>query len=291
MKITAAANMGQDFNLNADEFYLGYISNKWTKKYGIIASPNRRYFLESNIPDLSEINKEKTIFVTFNAPYYDDDQKKLIIQDAKKLAGLGINGFIVSDFLMIKPLKKLTNLQIHMSTIANTFNHKTAKMYFNMGADRIILPRQLTLKEIKQIIKNTPGKYEVFMLNDMCKNIDGFCGFHHGLEDIAGSEHGCLLLNKFKVSGSPNPTKRIINKRLEKTKFGRFCGACFINEFKKIGIESVKIVGRRMPFEEKQKAINFIRSVIDGNHPQKEYAKAFNSRCPVLCNYYGDTFE
>jgi U32 family peptidase len=286
MKITAPANQEMDAVLDADEFYAGHMPKGWNKKFGILASPSRRYFTESHAIDgISKIVLKagrKPVYITYNSPLYNGYQKKMIIKDMKLMVKKGIKGFIISDFTLIKYIKEIEgNTKVHISTVGNVFNQRTARFYFELGADKIILPRQLKIDEVSQITKAVPGKYEVFMLFDLCRNIDGMCAFQHGLETSLGYDHGCLYLKRYKPAEGTKECKR------KNIKFPMFCGACYIDKFKKIGIHSVKIVGRRLPHELKEKGVLFIREVINGADPKKSYAKHFLRNCPMIkANYY-----
>ncbi|MCF7860982.1 U32 family peptidase [Candidatus Woesearchaeota archaeon] len=294
IKITAPVNQEMDARLDADEFYTGHLPGSWIRRFGILAAPSRRYFNESYAQDaISKIVRlagAKPVYITYNAPFYNEAQKKIIIKDIEEMIRQGVSGFIIADFTLIDEIHKINkgnkSVEIHLSTVGNVFNKESARFFFNMGVDRIILPRQLKFDEIKKIVTTIPGKYEVFMLFDLCRNIDGMCSFQHGLEDTLGYDHGCLYLNKYE-DPDKDLNSRISYCQRRKLKFPMFCAACYIDKFKKIGIHSVKIVGRRMPHELKEKGVQFIRAVINGKEPKESYARHFLRRCPMIkSNYY-----
>jgi len=66
-------------------------------------------------------------------------------------------------------------LGVHISTQANVSNWQTAEFYRKLGASRVILSRELTLKQIKDIRQHTDMELEVFVHGAMCQAISGRC--------------------------------------------------------------------------------------------------------------------
>jgi U32 family peptidase len=268
---------------SADELYSGLNTEQWVKRYGHIISSNRRYHKESQLKDLKEFNeavafahkKKKVVNLALNAHSYTEEQLSLI----GPLLDSDADNFIVSDVNLMMRLNKIGK-SFHVSTGGNCINTYSARFFERIGAKRIILPRMLDISEIKKIRKATRCELEVFMLFDTCKNEDGYCNYMHGCEEILGTEHGCIYLNEFKTDNF------LYQKRIEKLEFPMYCAACAIKEFEKIGIDAVKITGRRFPTHTLVKGIAFIRSVIDGNDPHERYNDFFNRKCPRNnCNY------
>jgi len=287
MKIVAPANSDNDIlpliESGASEIYMGYNPKSWTRKYTDIISTNRRYFKESQttfskLKKSIKIAKKNNVKINLalNNHSYEKNQYKTLL----KLAKLPFDAFIASDLTLIQLLTK-KNLNVHVSTGGAAINTEAIKFYEHLGAKRIILPRQLTINEIKAIRKSTKLELEVFMMYDTCKNNDAFCQYLHGTEDLLKSEHGCLYLNQFK-SKSDLPQKRIQNLQ-----FPMFCAACHIKNLK--SIDYLKIAGRRFPLRMKTKAVSFIKQAIYHPNPMQLYFNTYGRRCPKNnCNYYGD---
>ena len=97
---------------------------------------------------------------------------------AKFLESIGIDAVIVSDpgvFFAVK--NNAPNLPIHISTQANIVNYETASFWYKMGAERVVLARELSLEEIKEIRAKTPKKLEIetFVHGAMCMSHSGRC--------------------------------------------------------------------------------------------------------------------
>lgn len=115
-------------------------------------------------------------YLTTNILIYDAELQELenLISKAKES---GIDAIIAHDLAAIRIAKK-KNMEFHISTQANVSNSETAKFFEELGAERIILARELSLKQIK-LIKHllTKTKIECFIHGSMCTSISGRCYF------------------------------------------------------------------------------------------------------------------
>ena len=90
----------------------------------------------------------------------------------------GIDAFIVSDPGIVALAQEIIpEVEIHLSTQANMTNYQTAKFWYNMGVKRIVLARELTFGEIKELRENTPEdlEFEAFVHGAMCISYSGRC--------------------------------------------------------------------------------------------------------------------
>lgn len=118
----------------------------------------------------------KKVYVTVNIFARNQDFNKLVTY-AQQLDALGVDAVIVSDLGVVKVFREHTNLPIHISTQANICNKYTAMQYVELGASRVILARELNIKEIKEICTYLKGKaeVEVFVHGAMCVSYSGRC--------------------------------------------------------------------------------------------------------------------
>ncbi|WP_243684296.1 peptidase U32 family protein [Methanosarcina barkeri] len=79
----------------------------------------------------------------------------------------GVDAVIAWDPAVILRARK-AGLKIHISTQANITNHETANFYRNLGAERVILSRELSLEEIRKISQQTEVEIETFVHGAMC---------------------------------------------------------------------------------------------------------------------------
>ncbi len=118
----------------------------------------------------------KKLYVTVNIFGRNND-----IEQAEKyfkfLENTGIDGAIISDTGLISlAIECAPKLPINISTQANTLNYKTVEFWRKHGVNRVILARELSLKEIKTISEKVPNiEIETFIHGAMCISYSGRC--------------------------------------------------------------------------------------------------------------------
>ena len=121
-------------------------------------------------------NLGRKVYVTVNVYARNEDFKRMY-DFLIKLRGTGADAVIVSDpgvFSLIKEI--IPDMNIHISTQANTTNYRAAAFWAKAGAKRIVLARELTLNEIEEIRRAEPSiELEVFTHGAMCMAYSGRC--------------------------------------------------------------------------------------------------------------------
>lgn len=120
--------------------------------------------------------KKKKIYITLNI-YAHNAHLVHIKEHLKFLRDLKIDGVIVSDPGIIRLVKKhLPGVDIHLSTQANATNVEAVKFWASVGLTRIVLAREVTLAEIREIKKAMPKmELEYFIHGAMCMSYSGRC--------------------------------------------------------------------------------------------------------------------
>lgn len=118
----------------------------------------------------------KKLYVTVNILARNDDIKEAA-EYLKFLERIGADGAIISDAGLIALAKEVApELPVNLSTQANTLNFKAASLWKNFGVKRVILARELSLKEIKEIAETNEGlEIETFIHGAMCISYSGRC--------------------------------------------------------------------------------------------------------------------
>lgn len=245
MKILAPVNSAKEveaiIDAGADEIYCGVLTDDWLKKYTNMASINRREWKSSNLGSLEELGrvidiahqKGKTVICTMNA-FYSRDQFGTVLRQVRQIELMGIDAFIIADLGLILTLREEGLLcPLHISTGGTVFNSETVKFYHDLGIQRIIFPRHLRPDEIKTIIENSPEmEFEVFIMNRGCKNIDGYCTFHHGVNEVRFGKlwdiPKKLNLDQLILEAARRLPRRISLALLKANPFSSV-GACFLN--------------------------------------------------------------
>lgn len=193
----------------ADAVYVGL------NKYSL-----RKAEVRFDIPDIKKVINyahkiNKKVYVTFNI-FAHQEHLKLVANDIKKIAALSPDAFIIADLGIMQIAKKVApKIPIHISTQANVTNSEQIKFYQNLGIKRVVLARELTLKEINKIHKEAPEmELEVFAHGSMCISYSGRCllsnymaGRHANLGDCA---QPCRW--NYRLTQAPNSKYQILNK-------------------------------------------------------------------------------
>ena len=131
----------------ADACYIG------GKDYSLRANANN--FSKEELKEASKIAHEmnKKLYVTVNIVFHNEDLQGLT-EYLKYLSTIKIDAIIISDPLIIDIIKENSiDLNFHISTQSSTTNKETVKFWQSKGAERIVLARELSKAEIKDIIE------------------------------------------------------------------------------------------------------------------------------------------
>lgn len=122
-------------------------------------------------------NLSKKVYITANIIPHNGDIKKFP-EFVREVDALGADAIIISDPGMFALAKKYApRLDIHISTQANNTNFESAKFWHSQGAKRVILAREMSFDEIREIRENTPSDLELecFVHGAMCISYSGRC--------------------------------------------------------------------------------------------------------------------
>lgn len=156
----------------ADAVYLGVVdfSLRAMRKGNIITLENLAQAVE-----LAHKLGAKA-YVTLNIFAFNKDIKHLE-ECIDKFAEAKPDAVIVSDFGIFNLVKKrMPNVDIHVSTQTNTLNYESVKFWKDLGASRVILARELAIKDIAEIRKQVPDiELECFVQGAQCVSFSGRC--------------------------------------------------------------------------------------------------------------------
>ena len=158
-----------------------------------------------------------------------------------KANSLGVDAFILQDVFLGKYLKRLIpNINLHLSTQAGVSNVYGAKLAKNCGFSRVILARETTLEDIKEIAKII--ETEVFVQVALCSCFSGHCYFSSFIGSNSGNRGYCKQPCRKKCSFYNNLNKELtLGYSLSLSDLNL---SSKINELSNIGVSSIKIEGR-----------------------------------------------
>lgn len=139
-------------------------------------------------------------YLTLNTVMYEHDMQLLrtILKEAKKA---GVNAVIAADFSVIEYCRQL-DIPLHISTQANISNIESVQ-FFSRFADVVVLARELTLKQVEQIIKEIKRKkikgpsgelvkVEIFVHGALCMAISGKCYISLHNQNASANRGACV---------------------------------------------------------------------------------------------------
>lgn len=260
----------------AGEFYIGFYDNDWHERFGEYADINRLtgfkknanpYNFEEMIEIIKSVKQKGVmIYVTFNASVYSQAQIDYLQLYLERLRDTEVDGVIVSCPELVRCANK-QGINAVVSTISSVYNSDIAKFYRDLGAKRIILPRDLSMDEIDSIIHAVPEvEYEVFMMRNGCRYSDGNClGFHRSEKSaICGCLGGAQRNLHLDSENFKTRHEVELNDIVYTTSFHSYtCGLCSVYRFVKWGISAGKIVGRSDEWQHVCNDISLIKKNVD----------------------------
>ncbi len=122
-------------------------------------------------------NMGKKVYITANIIPHNRDLKEME-RYFKEIADMGADAVIISDLGAFNICRRVApDLEIHISTQANNTNYATVQSWYEMGAKRVVLAREMTLSEVREIRDNISSdcELEAFIHGAMCVSYSGRC--------------------------------------------------------------------------------------------------------------------
>ena len=214
----------------------------------------------------------KKVYVTVNIVLHNEELNT-VDNYLKELEKRNVDAIIVSDPVVIEHALKNTNLEVHLSTQASTVNVEAVKFWKEQGLTRIVLGRECTKEEIKEIIDNVDIEIETFIHGAMCAGYSGRCVMSNFLTNRDANRGGCSQICRWDfdlLSEEKEPIKgekpfTFCSKDLSMLKY--------IPDMIDMGITSFKIEGRMRSSYYIATVVSIYRKVIDEYLSDKENYK------------------
>lgn len=222
----------------ADAVYLGGVN------YSLRA--NAKNFTLKEIEEGVKYAHEKNakVYVTVNIVFHNEDVNGLESY-LKKLALIGVDAIIFSDPLVIDIVKNNNlNLELHLSTQASILNKDAAKYYINQGVSRIVLARECSKEDIKNIIDETGTEIECFVHGAMCTNISGRCVLSNYFTNRDANRGGCCQVCRFNFNLYDEKKNKISKEDDFSIAPKDLSLVDYVKEMMDIGVSSFKLEGR-----------------------------------------------
>ena len=217
----------------ADAVYIG------GKDYSLRANANN--FSISEIKEACDFahNLGKKVYLTLNIVFHNEDIDG-VYDYIKDVVEAGIDAFIVSDLFIVKYIHDNFDVEVHLSTQASTTNNESVKFLMNEGVKRVVLAREVGLKEIKEIIDETGVDVECFIHGAMCTFYSGRCVLSNYFTNRDSNRGGCAQVCRFNFDINGKPFSMAVND---------LNASYIIKDMIEAGIKSLKVEGRmRSPY-------------------------------------------
>ena len=202
----------------------------------------------------------KKVYLTLNIVFHNEDIDE-VEGYIKSVVDAGIDAFIVSDPCIISYIKENFDVEVHLSTQNSTTNYETVKYFKNEGIDRVVLARELSKSEIKEIIDKVGVDIEVFIHGAMCTCFSGRCALSNYVTSRDANRGGCAQVCRFSFINKDNKEFTMATKDLNMARY--------ISDLIDIGVVSLKVEGRMRSLYYLATVIGTYRKIID-DHYNKE---------------------
>ena len=215
----------------------------------------------------------KKVYVAINIFAWDETYEE-VRKQAKALNELKVDGIIVADGGVLEVIKEeAPDIDIHISTQANTVSYHACNFWYKNGAKRIILARELNKEQIKEIAKHIPKDLELEMLvhGAICFGYSGRCFLSDFLAsrsaNLGDCAQSCRWSYNVYVEEVNNPGNLMpVEDGKEGTHIFSSKDLCLIKEMPEIltlGVDSLKIEGRLKTEYYLATIVNAYRCAID----------------------------
>lgn len=178
----------------ADAVYLG------GKKFGLRSYGGNFSIQEMQAGVEFAHSRGKKVYVTVNIFAHNDDLDDLP-DYLRSLEQLAVDGILISDpgiFAIAR--QTIPNVPLHISTQANSTNWAAVNAWASMGAQRVVLARELSLKEIKAIRNKADVELEMFVHGAMCISYSGRCVMSNYMTGRDSNRGACAQACRWKYS-------------------------------------------------------------------------------------------
>lgn len=268
MKIVAPAGNMERFysaiSATADEIYLGL------KGFG--ARRNAENFTVEELKqaiDYAHLRGSR-IFLTLNT-IMTNREIELLYPTLKDLYNYGLDAIIVQDLGYAEYLhKNFPSIEIHGSTQMTVANYYEINYLKELGFKRIVLPRELSFEEIKEIKKHTDIELEVFVSGSLCISFSGNCYMSSFIGGRSGNRGMCAQPCRKEYKTSCGEKSYFLSPK------DQLYGLDEIKKLQEIGVESIKVEGRMKDISYVYETVSYFRNLINGIDKEENTPKLFN---------------
>ena len=233
----------------ADAVYIG------GEKYSLRANANNFSLDEIREGCRFAHSLGKRVHLTLNIVFHNEDMDE-VEEYIGEVVDCGIDAFIVSDPFIISYIKKnYPQVEVHLSTQNSTSNYKAIEFFEKEGVDRVVLARELSKKQISEIIQKVHTDIEVFIHGAMCTCFSGRCALSNYVTNRDANRGGCAQVCRFTFENTGHKDFTMALKDMNMSEY--------IPDLIEIGVRSFKVEGRMRSLYYLATVIGAYREIID----------------------------
>ncbi len=272
----------------ADAVYLGVVD------FSLRAMRKGEIITLDNLKDAIDLahNLGAKAYLTLNIFAFNKDIK-LLEESMDKIKDTNPDALIISDFGVMNLAKRyMPNTDIHISTQANILNYESVKFWRDLGASRVILARELAIKDIAEIRNKVPDiELESFVHGSQCVSFSGRCllsdYFTNGERKANSGNCSQPCRWSYKLVESTRPDQYYeINQDERGSHILSPKDLCLVKHIKELvdaGVDSLKIEGRTKSLYYVSAVSKTYRAAIDAlkENPNADLDKYYNELLKV----------
>lgn len=219
------------------------------------------------------------VYLTLNI-LISDDEWELAYDTVKQALESGVDAFIIQDIGVAKMIREhFPQARLHGSTQMSIMTPAGAKAAEEMGFSRIVLPREMSLDEIKEIRQNTSLELEMFVHGALCMCVSGQCYLSSVIGSRSGNRGLCAQPCRLPFTAKSDKAECALSLK----------DLSLIEHLRELdGIVSLKIEGRMKRPEYVSAAVTAVKNAIDGtySHNDSHRLKSVFSRSGFTDGYF-----
>ena len=215
------------------------------------------------------------IHVVINTILNDFELEKAI-ELVKTLYNIGVDAIIIQDMGLLKAAieHKIPPIQIHISTQCDNRTIEKVKFFDDLGVSRVILARELSLEQIKEICKNTNCEIETFVHGALCVSYSGQCYMSYANGGRSANRGECAQPCRKKYS-LVDDKGNVILKDKYLLSLKDFNASNYVRDLIEYGVKSFKIEGRLKDQNYVKNVVAFYNELINSYAKRTSSGKVF----------------